>query len=435
MSTANKLTYLNNTKQLLKQKINNLGGDITDNTTFRQYSDELQDVYDNLPKATGEGTEVSLNTVKGRMLINEKGNTIQDGTPTPNNEVPIKVVTGENTVIVGGINKYSSEIEQGGFFSTGLNADSNNRIRSKDYIEVKPNTTYTISANTITSNTLQVSISEYTQNDYTTPRINSTAWTTLPYTFTTQSNTKYIRNLFKFSNENNLVPSDVNLVQLQTGSTATPYEPYISPISKQLDLGDIELAEIGTVNDVLFHAVNGDKYYDSLSAEDKATLDVGDWYKSGKIGKVVFSNNDSFTENYSSSSRTGFTYTIDNIKPYTTASEVPKLLTTKFIAVSMNASWNKYNMSMVNYSGSQRAVVFLIEPNKTVTDIHIILDGEPLYYLLENVIYTKITNTSLISQLEDIDNLMSNNGTTIISTSSEEGNANLILSVSALKGT
>lgn len=77
---AQKLTYLNNTKQLLKQKINNLGGDITNQTTFREYADELQDIYDNIPKTTGTGTEVSLNTIKGKMSIGLKGNTQQDTT-------------------------------------------------------------------------------------------------------------------------------------------------------------------------------------------------------------------------------------------------------------------------------------------------------------------------------------------------------------------
>lgn len=69
MSTANKLTYLNTTKQKLKQAINNIGGEITDETTFREYVQELQDIYDNLPKTSyAEGTEITLsNTLKGKL--------------------------------------------------------------------------------------------------------------------------------------------------------------------------------------------------------------------------------------------------------------------------------------------------------------------------------------------------------------------------------
>ena len=69
MSTANKLTYLNDTKGLLKQKINNLGGDITDNTTFRQYADKLQTIYNNAPKTDyEEGSNITLeNCLKGKL--------------------------------------------------------------------------------------------------------------------------------------------------------------------------------------------------------------------------------------------------------------------------------------------------------------------------------------------------------------------------------
>lgn len=66
---ATKLEYLNGTKQALKESINNLGGDITDETTFRQYANQLQNVYDNLPKTSyAEGSNITLsNTLKGKL--------------------------------------------------------------------------------------------------------------------------------------------------------------------------------------------------------------------------------------------------------------------------------------------------------------------------------------------------------------------------------
>ena len=80
MSIENKLTYLDGTKQALKESINNLGGDITSETTFREYAQELDNIYDNLPKTTGEDTSLSLTTLKGKMNIIPKGNTQQDTT-------------------------------------------------------------------------------------------------------------------------------------------------------------------------------------------------------------------------------------------------------------------------------------------------------------------------------------------------------------------
>ena len=69
MSTANKLTYLNQTKQKLKQAINNIGGEVTDETTFRNYVNQLENAYDRLPKTEfEEGESVTLeNTLKGKL--------------------------------------------------------------------------------------------------------------------------------------------------------------------------------------------------------------------------------------------------------------------------------------------------------------------------------------------------------------------------------
>ena len=77
MSTSDKLIYLNGTKQALKESINNIGGDITSETTFREYAQELDNIYDNLPKTTGEDTNLSLTTLKGKMNIIPKGDTQQ----------------------------------------------------------------------------------------------------------------------------------------------------------------------------------------------------------------------------------------------------------------------------------------------------------------------------------------------------------------------
>lgn len=84
MSIENKLTYLDGTKQALKTSINNLGGDITSETTFREYAQELQDIYNNIPKTTDTGTNLSLNTIKGKMKITPKGDTSQDTTTGKN---------------------------------------------------------------------------------------------------------------------------------------------------------------------------------------------------------------------------------------------------------------------------------------------------------------------------------------------------------------
>ena len=72
MSTiSDKLLYLNNTKQLIKDKINNLGGNLTSENTFRSYSDILTTIYKKHPKVSDTGTSITLTNIKkGKMLIN-----------------------------------------------------------------------------------------------------------------------------------------------------------------------------------------------------------------------------------------------------------------------------------------------------------------------------------------------------------------------------
>lgn len=101
-TTSEKLTYLNETKQELKQKINNLGGDITNQTTFRQYAEQLQNVYDNAPKTSyAEGSNITLsNTLKGKLDFEDSivgyGDTEQETTEGYN---MIKWTSTQNSIV------------------------------------------------------------------------------------------------------------------------------------------------------------------------------------------------------------------------------------------------------------------------------------------------------------------------------------------------
>ena len=92
MSTvSDKLTYLNGTKQNLKEVINATGGNLTNESTFRSYANVLNqkllgaingevDLYDEYPKVIGEGTDFILNTEKGKINTILKGNSSQKTT-------------------------------------------------------------------------------------------------------------------------------------------------------------------------------------------------------------------------------------------------------------------------------------------------------------------------------------------------------------------
>lgn len=104
-TTAEKIEYLNETKELIKQSLNDLGADIEDSNSFRSYVQKINTLYEDWPKITEEGTFLSLNsTQKGKMKIELKGNTLQDGEPTPTNPVEVQVVKGKGKVKVENIN-------------------------------------------------------------------------------------------------------------------------------------------------------------------------------------------------------------------------------------------------------------------------------------------------------------------------------------------
>lgn len=100
------------------------------------------------------GTSLSINnTKKGKMKLSLKGNTSQTGTPTPDNPIPINVVSGDNTIKVVGKNLFDDSAissnpnvtkNSDGFY-TGtigtIRAYFNNNFKNYAY---KENTQYTI---------------------------------------------------------------------------------------------------------------------------------------------------------------------------------------------------------------------------------------------------------------------------------------------------
>ncbi len=97
MSIEKKLTYLKDTKALIRKKLNRFGINVSSENTFRSYVDFLDEILNRYPKSRGQGTEVTLeNTIEAPFIIFDvEGNSEQDGTPSPDNEVPI-LSSGDN---------------------------------------------------------------------------------------------------------------------------------------------------------------------------------------------------------------------------------------------------------------------------------------------------------------------------------------------------
>ena len=78
VTVFDKLDYLSETKGLIKDSLNNLGSEITDDNTFRNYVEKINQIYNDYPKVTGTGTTFTIsNTKKAKMNNTLKGNTEQ----------------------------------------------------------------------------------------------------------------------------------------------------------------------------------------------------------------------------------------------------------------------------------------------------------------------------------------------------------------------
>ena len=459
-TTSEKLTYLNTTKSLIKDNLNIGGANIT-TQPFRVYSNRIIDMYkdylangidtiwNNWEKVNATNVETtSLSpTIKGKMKIDLKGNTYQDST-TGANKLPqsnyISSTTrngitftnnGDGTFDISGTSTSSFEFN----IASSLGLETN-----KDY--------YFYSSVPYNANTFPFYISYY--NGSTTKYI-------LPNSSATIGNTALYQTLGSYiPNGKTLNAKNVKFMVVEGSVAPTDYEPYTggqpapSPDYPQLiqvvsgnnsiDVSDgtnttsypinlpFELCKIGDYRDRLFKAIDGDSFYDTLDSTTKNSLDTGSWYKYGAIGKVVLdgSNDENYIKSvYSDTNYCTFaTNDYNRLIGYKT--NVP-LLSNYFINNDIGASIpTKTGISYLSIDYGIRIAIEYSNASdiagfKTWLSTH----NTSIYYPLATPTYTKITDTTLISQLEAIK--MSYDDTTNISQTPND--LPFVLDVVALK--
>lgn len=72
MATIDKLNYLNETKALIKDALNDLGAEITDSDTFRSYVSKINEIYEEYP------TEQNIQSFQTMQLNNIKPQIIEE---------------------------------------------------------------------------------------------------------------------------------------------------------------------------------------------------------------------------------------------------------------------------------------------------------------------------------------------------------------------
>ena len=205
--------------------------------------------------------------------------------------------------------------------------------------------------------------------------------------------------------ENIAVSGTIGLVnslktQLELGSTSTPYQPMAQ--SYTLSLGSLELCKIDDYQDYIYKS--GD-----------------DWYVHKEIGKVTYTgvSGENWLKVGTNARRTAYRIAQNDAKKYA-ASVVPSYISDYFIPVSANATWVA---GVISAEGtlSDGNIVLCLNPSSftTVADLTTWLSTHnvTVYYALATPTNTKITDTTLIAQLNAMNGASAyKGGTYVVST-------------------
>lgn len=443
MATIDKLNYLNETKQLIKESLNsNFNSGITDETTFRNYVDKIDSLYDEWPKVTGEGTSVTLsNTKEGKMKIDLKASVISQNTTTGKQLLDLKDGTYTNNGITATVS--NGEITLNGTDSNGNNNFMNLPLNTN--INWINNETYAISLN----NPSSIGGSSIVDNDRCTFRINSGGQLDVYFSSINSTKVEVIDKTDMLSNlisirtgagitynnfkikpmiEKNTQISDY---EPYTGGTASPNPDYpqeihtvtgnntvtAAGVNYPINLGTIELCKIGNYQDYIYK-------------------NNGKWYKHSKLSKYTFDGAENFV--IQNNNKRIFVGTANNqgrfeapINEHYERNEI--MYCNKLKQVTAGNTWDGVqgiSYDAVNDPSSLSGIDIAINGLTTAEQYRTAITGLIVYYVKQQATDTEITDTTLISQLEALNNAKSGDSTTTIT----QTNADLpfILSASAL---
>lgn len=316
------------------------------------------------------------------------------GTPSPNPDYPqdVRVVTSNNSVKVVGKNLFY--IAPQTLNGVTLSYDSDGAIvlngtSNASYIgfqsTVSLNGTYNLS---VSNPTIQSNTYVRTRNG------NGTLIHTITLSDTDIKNTNKTSDIAKLEitiGARGITFNNFKIyVQLESGSM-TSYEPYHTPQTYPINLGTMELCKIGSYQDYIYK-------------------DSGKWYKHSEIGKVVLDGTQDTI--FESSQSTPTPRSVFRVKiPFYVKIDA-YFLSNRFIVGSTNSNrivlaTNNYyqyislddEITNINASDTNEEK---IQKFKTwVTNNNVVL------YVIINATNTEITDTTLISQLNAIENAVS----------------------------
>lgn len=278
----------------------------------KELEEKVNTLYEAWPRVSGTGETITLNnTVAGKMLIDLKGNTSQEGTPTPESPQDIHVVSGDNSIVVCG--KNLAPTDWASDFVSRVNDSSkaslvieDNRhcvffLRNAGYGEYdtkyffktnwKENTQYTVSfyiKPTATQSNLSFLYTDGT-NKTLADKLTANVWQKLTVTSLANKTLERIQGYWALGEDY----VDIDTFMVYEGTETLPYEPYTGesyPITlpEGTFLGWIPNT---TYQDEIFKNTPNTTDYDS-NLEDNV------WYLKKEIGKIESYNGETITTSY-----------------------------------------------------------------------------------------------------------------------------------------
>lgn len=372
----------------------------------------LQTLTEQMPHVSGQGTDLSLENVLNYRLMKflPQGSSSQAGEPTPTTPYPVNSVTGENSLIISNENLF----DKNDVINASLNADgttsSSTTLLTSDFIKIDSSLTYykttTGSARVKLYDESKTTINTTNAGDI--ANFSGAKSFTIPY-----ENAKYIR--FSMTSEN------LNSIMLVEGSTApSTYIPHEEQ-SYSISLGNIELNSTpdGTIRDEIIGKPN-------------------EWYKREYIGKVVLDGTESGWTLRGTDTNT-YRFTNDTV----IANALAKNNTSLYFCNEFQIYAGNSGIANIDDNGIAlrdslngftvrilKTLVTGLDNFKTWLSNHNAIE----YYLLATPVDVPITDTTLISQLNNIyNNAHSYNGVTNITTTYESGKEQMYLDIEALK--
>ena len=373
-------------------------------------STNVNDIYNLLPTTTTEGANINIaNTsdIKAKS-ISIKGNTTQDGTPTPASPVDVKVVTGNNTLKVCNKNLFDKD----NVSSLNASINSSGTISSNSncktiIIPIKANTTYTIQK--IASTQFRTSVYDSSPAIGSTGTNTKSNFTGTTITIESTTNSQYLA-VFCYINTDTVSYQDIlNGIQIEVGSTATSYVPHQEK-DFIINFGNLEFCKIGNYADYPFK-------------------ENGKWYKYGAISKVVLNGttNNITSKSGNTSNNTYISSVISDILAPTSNGAVIPLLCSHYTTSASTDYIVTHNILGIAVRTDKKLAIgeTLESTNTTVELMNTWLQTHnvSLYYPLATPTITEITDTTLIKQLNNIyNNIRTFEGGTNISSTSAGAN-------------